>query len=167
MPYYDSSNTYTRLLGDDDAGLDFSTVVQVRYILRLEGLAGISVENFPQWTLQLLDASDTVLCALNSSSCDTDVLEAAASSDQIIKYDISAVSGALGAVRKVRFVVDGYSLISSDYGIVIDDITIAGVTCDAPPVFDMNSDCVVNLEDFAAMASIWLKCTLYPASACP
>ena len=96
-----------------------------------------------------------------------DVLEAAASSDQIIKHDISAVSGALGAVRKVRFVVDGYPSVSSGYGIVIDDITIAGITCDKPPVLDMNNDCVVNLEDFAAIASIWLECTLYPASACP
>ena len=38
--------------------------------------------------------------------------------------------------------------------------------CLEPIAYDLNDDCVVNLEDFALIAQEWLDCNLIPASAC-
>jgi hypothetical protein len=39
--------------------------------------------------------------------------------------------------------------------------------CDPPLIGDNNNDCVVNLEDVAALASSWLQCNWVPQEACP
>jgi len=167
MPYYDVSNTYTQLLGDDDTGLDFSTASQLQYVLYLEGLSGVAIENFPQWTIQLLDASDTVLYAFDSSNYDAETLLASTIDYQLMRHDVSAASSTLAAVRKIQFIVDGYPSISSAYGIVVDDIAIAGITCDDPSIFDADGNCIIDLKDLTALAAEWLTCGLFPASACP
>ncbi len=38
--------------------------------------------------------------------------------------------------------------------------------CSTPIEGDVNKDCIVNLEDFAAMAANWLQCNLVPQRAC-
>ena len=39
--------------------------------------------------------------------------------------------------------------------------------CSTPVVGDINKDCIVNLEDYALMASEWMGCHLVPQKACP
>jgi hypothetical protein len=43
---------------------------------------------------------------------------------------------------------------------------IVQTVCTAPIVGDLNGDCKVDYEDFAIIASHWLKCNLDPPSAC-
>ena len=43
---------------------------------------------------------------------------------------------------------------------------MGGSICLEPIAYDLNDDCVVNLEDFALIAQEWLECNLIPASAC-
>ena len=39
--------------------------------------------------------------------------------------------------------------------------------CEEPLAGDVTNDCIVNLEDFAVLASEWLLCNLTPVEACP
>lgn len=42
----------------------------------------------------------------------------------------------------------------------------AGPYCRWKPTYDISNDCKVTLSDFALIASQWLNCGIYPASAC-
>ncbi|HOQ04002.1 MAG TPA: hypothetical protein PKY88_02140 [Anaerohalosphaeraceae bacterium] len=50
----------------------------------------------------------------------------------------------------------------------VADLYVAdtGPYCRWKPSYDINNDCEVTLADFALIASEWLKCGIYPASAC-
>ncbi|HOL87851.1 MAG TPA: hypothetical protein PK965_01330 [Anaerohalosphaeraceae bacterium] len=50
----------------------------------------------------------------------------------------------------------------------VADLYVAdtGPFCRWKPTYDLNNDCEVTLADFALIASEWLKCGIYPASAC-
>ncbi|HPD45595.1 MAG TPA: immunoglobulin domain-containing protein [Anaerohalosphaeraceae bacterium] len=60
------------------------------------------------------------------------------------------------------------------YNYALDPVSIAllytsgsGKTvCMGSPAYDFDGDCVVNLGDFALIAAEWMRCDLYPASAC-
>ncbi|HPP57434.1 MAG TPA: DNRLRE domain-containing protein [Anaerohalosphaeraceae bacterium] len=59
-----------------------------------------------------------------------------------------------------------------NYGLSEDAIAqlyadVAGDYCRFRPDYDFNNNCLVDLADFAAVASQWLECGLYPESACP
>ena len=47
----------------------------------------------------------------------------------------------------------------------IDNLQVIGDCRDEMPA-DLNNDCIVDLNDFALMATDWLKCNLEPSSAC-
>lgn len=42
-----------------------------------------------------------------------------------------------------------------------------GPLCSPPPASDANNDCIVDILDFAVLASEWLSCNLQPADTCP
>ncbi len=58
---------------------------------------------------------------------------------------------------------DGQNLYAGD----LWSFTTISPVCDPPLLMDANGDCVVDIADFAILASEWLDCNLIPAEACP
>ena len=53
---------------------------------------------------------------------------------------------------------------SEVYAVILDGPEVAW--CTSGMAGDVNGDCIIDFEDFAAMASQWLECYLEPAQAC-
>ena len=70
-----------------------------------------------------------------------------------------------GQMDEVR--VYNYAL--TDDEIAQQYVTDAGLAsvCQTKPTYDFTGDCKEDLADLVALASQWLDCGLYPASACP
>lgn len=59
--------------------------------------------------------------------------------------------------------LDGVNVFAGD----VWSFTTVVPTCQTPLAGDTNGDCVVDLADFAVLASEWLQCNLTPVEACP
>ncbi len=72
--------------------------------------------------------------------------------------------GVTYAMSDVRFY--NYPLNPTEVGQMWYDVTGEPV-CSYPPAYDINNDCVVDLQDFAILANSWLNCGIVPVSYCP
>ncbi len=70
-------------------------------------------------------------------------------------------AGSMDDIRIYNYPLSGLEV--AGLYLLAPDISVA---CLEIPAYDFNEDCVVNLEDFAVIASVWLECGRYPASAC-
>jgi hypothetical protein len=46
------------------------------------------------------------------------------------------------------------------------ELAVDAGSCSELALSDLNSDCIVNMEDFTIMASEWLACNKIPAELC-
>jgi len=64
-----------------------------------------------------------------------------------------------GGIDDVR--IYNYALTPTQAAALYVDV-MGGSKCPEPPIYDLNGDCVVNLSDFAELASQFLECNLVP-----
>ena len=73
-------------------------------------------------------------------------------------------NGALDDIRIYNYAFDKYGVADLFY-----EVSRAGVCIDTEKyvaAYDLNSNCKIDLADFAILASEWLKCGRYPVERC-
>jgi hypothetical protein len=74
-------------------------------------------------------------------------------------------------VRAFDGLIDEYRIFNyafDDVGVAVLYEELSGESvCIYPPDADLTGDCLVNIEDLAALADGWLECTLILSSSCP
>ena len=70
-------------------------------------------------------------------------------------------NGSIDDVKVYSYVLDKYQV--ADLYIDVQ----GGWVCTDPPSYDKNGDCIVGIDDFAAIAAKWMDCNIYPPEECP
>ncbi len=70
------------------------------------------------------------------------------------------MTGAIDDYRLYNYILNGQEIAK-----LYTDVR-GGSVCVEHPQYDFNGDCVVDVNDLAAMAAEWLQCGLFPSSAC-
>ena len=65
-----------------------------------------------------------------------------------------------GHIDDVR--IFNYSLNSIEVAILYTDFVEGVDVCAEYPAYDLNDDCVINLDDFAMVAGDWMSCNIVP-----